>query len=226
MKKFSPLCFIKLFAILFFSLSQTSQALEVEFNILGEDPDNRGELIDCHYTSVLKTREARLPQDPPIHTFELSPQTAKTPSRHKRCEEIYSNLTNLEQQKVRDDIGKTLSQMTCKPDAKVLITAGLTQNNDAPKRFPNIRSNWVLNAIQIDGCLGESRSDTPNSCWIPCKRCDSGSRAIIDYNEMMILFKRCASETDKIIADEKLLDKWAKDNDPNATRGQQNHLRE
>lgn len=167
----------------------------------------------CIYEDVLVEREAKDPVDPPISTITFSKQKISNPENAKFCFKTLSNLTNLDQQKVRDDIGKILLEMPCAPDSSTDVMMYGTDRPKIKDSHPNVKHTRIINKIGIDGCLEEM----PPVCSMPAAFSTwNPDSVLIEYEQMMKTFNRCKDAVIKKVDDENLLEQWQSNNDPNS----------
>jgi len=206
---------LKLFILnLILLQAMDTNALKVNFKMYAMDLSKTPmQSHKCEHENILKEKEAKNPVDPPYLTLDLSPETAKKPDTYGFCKRIYSNLTNLDQEKVRNDLADIVSEMNCAPDSNLTIRFSSTRNNDAHIEYPGIAHKDIVNKIKFYGCMDEM----PELCTFPSSitRWDSDS-LIVDYEKMMIAFKRCRDAVNKKVEEEGLLEKWQAANDPNS----------
>ncbi len=208
--------FIKAIAInLAIFLGISANAMKVNFKMYSVDLSKvpmQGH--KCEYKDVLQKKEAKNPNDPPYLTLDLSQKTAQEPDTISFCKRIYSNLTNLDQEKVRNDLAIIVSEMNCAPDADLTIRFSSGRNNDAHIEYPGIAHKDVVNKIKFYGCLDEM----PELCTFPSSITSWDSNSlIIDYEKMKRAFERCRDAVNDKVEEEGLLEKWQAANDPNKT---------
>ncbi len=212
MKQLGALLIITTFAWPYFA-----QAKTVNFKMTVLDYEaNPIKKHRCKHSDIVKKRPAKNPVDEPVATVVLTEKTALEPEAFPLCERVFTNLTQLDQQKIRDDVASILEEMPCAPGKDLVVEFGAKRNPDASKEYPGIAHNYIVNKINFEGCM----DDMPALCSFPSAHTSWDSLSVIvDYEKMMVAFKRCKEALIKKVDDEGLLEKWQAANDPNATKG-------
>jgi len=149
----------------------------------------------CKYKDILKYRKD--PEGKQTLTLELTKGTltlefakkaAGKPELHDLCSKVFTNLTKLDQQSVRDELAAIAAQMPCEPGRELTISFGSKNNPYAKEDYPSIPHNYIVNRIDFKGCV----EDMPNLCSFPVAITSWDSLStIIDHKDVMHAFKRC-----------------------------------
>lgn len=160
----------------------------------------------CKHFDILKHRPSEKTGEAPILTLELSKKTAEDPASFELCKKVFTNLTRLDEQKVRDDVASILEEMPCAPRKDLVVEFGAKRNPDAAKEYPGIPHDYIVNKINFEECM----DDMPALCSFPSAHTSWDSQSvIIDHDKMMIAFKRCRDALIKKVKEEGLDEKWA-----------------
>ncbi len=167
--------------------------------------------IECRYPNTLRTRMAKRHSDPPVHTLYFPPVASDlSPQERVICESSLTNLTGLDQERLRDEFAKILKDFPCE---HLDVVTEASQDRELKRLYPNAKSLWKTQNIEIRTCLKEP----PEYCQLPLKSSIRNNQAVIDYDALKMLFELCKEEVEsKIKAGAELKD-WQKNNDPNAT---------
>lgn len=199
----------------FFSIS-SSATTKINFLGAGGDPRAPSSNLVCKYNDILKSKPAAKEGEDPYFRIILNEKTINDPENSEACISSFSNLTNLDQPFVQEKVANILKDIPCKPDVPLTIFEEHTENETTQKIY-NLKSPWIVWKISITGCLTDSdgnRIPLPPSCRYP--HYASSSQSDVDYDEMIEMLTKCKADIIQKVHDEKLMDQWQADNDPNA----------
>jgi hypothetical protein len=185
--------------------------MTIDWSLSGPNPLNGdNSLHQCNYTSVLRLRKPKKEGDAPTKTLFFSKPNDLTNMDHEACQTILSNLTNLDQPLVRDQIAKIISDFPC-PDANIKIKSFQAKNAAIKAVFPNARTNRSLKSVVVDGCLKERLDE----CIIPMGQDPDFIMTFEDLKQGMEL---CSEAMKAAVKKGAELAAWQKQNDPNKSK--------
>jgi hypothetical protein len=198
----------------------------VTFRSSGPSPVKKEEMVRCIYTDVLKNRKAPKEGDPDITTFALSQKNLTTSHAnvdHEGCMKVLATQTLLDERSVQDQIGSILKDFPCKPGVPLIIIAEHNYSESAQRVF-NLKHPFVIWRVGMIGCLDDPKNlvSLPKSCRTPEGTPDP-DWGDVTYDELIEMLKKCRDDLIKKVHDEKLLEKWKSENDPNKTQSSSKH---
>jgi hypothetical protein len=170
--------------------------------------DNSSQI--CAYQGVLSDRPAKKETDPPVPTLKFEKPDSLGAAEHDSCQIIMSNLTNLDQPSIREQIAKIINQFPC-PNANVTIKAFQIKNNAIKTVYPTARSNRTMNLVRVDGCLKERIQE----CVIPMSE---DPVFIMTYEDLKNGLARCRDAMKAAVQKGAELAAWKDQNDPNKNK--------
>jgi len=111
--------------------------------------------IFCLFEDVLRYREPDEPGGEPVLTFAIAEENVEEGAPYRKCAKDFSNLTRLDEQKVRDEVGAILGTMQCQPGSNVDITFSSYEKPNLGRDYPGVRHKRAVSNISIIGCLPE-----------------------------------------------------------------------
>lgn len=200
---------MKTFLILVSStFAMSSHSLTLDWTLRGPSAihdDNSAQI--CAYQGVLSEKPAKKETDPAVPTLKFEKPEALSSTEHDSCQIIMSNLTNLEQPAVREQIAKIINEFPC-PNANIAIKAFQMKNNAIKTVYPSARSNRTMNLVRVEGCLKERLKE----CVIPMSE---DPVFIMTYEDLKNGLARCRDAMKAAVQRGAELAAWKDQNDPN-----------
>jgi len=191
-----------------FMVSSTGSAMTVNWSLQGSNPIT-GEPTPhrCEYKGVFFDRPASRETDPPIKSLRFKKPDSLPAADHEACQSIISNLTNLDQPRIRDQIAKIISSFPC-PNANLEIKSFQQKNETIKIIYPNARSDRGMSSMFINNCLKER----PEECIIPS---GGDPSFIMTFDALKYGLEQCSAAMNNAVRRGAELAAWQQQNDPN-----------